>query len=120
MTNTAFGVPHQARPAGEVAWPWVVWGVLQLLAAAPMLMMMAGNGLVTGLMALGVGAYGGVVAMVLMLISGPVLGLAVPALMLLVPAVRRANRYALFALHATGLLCGTAIEFFLWVVPAMG
>ncbi|MFJ9415132.1 MULTISPECIES: hypothetical protein [unclassified Streptomyces] len=120
MSKTVLGVPHQARPTGEVVWPWVLWGVLQLMAAAPMLVMIAGNGLVVGIFGLAAGESAGLVALVVQLISGPALGLAVPALMLLSPVVRRANRPALFALFATGLLCGTAIEYFLWVAPAVG
>ncbi|MFH8678875.1 hypothetical protein [Streptomyces lydicus] len=119
MAKTAFNVPHQAPPAGKAAWPWVLLGLLQLLAAVPMLAVIVSGGLVAGIMGLASGGSVSVVGMVLLLISGPALGLALPALMLLSPVVRRSNRHPLFALHCSGLLCGTAIEYFFWVAPAM-
>jgi hypothetical protein len=51
--------------------------------------------------------------------AGPAAGLALVASALAVPDVRRADRAALFALFAAGLLCGTAVEWFGWIRPAM-
>ncbi|KIZ15381.1 hypothetical protein [Streptomyces natalensis] len=119
MTKTAIGVPHQARPTNEVTWPWILLGVLQLLAAMPMLALIVGGGLVAGIMGLASGGSVGMAVPLLLLLSGPALGLGLPALMLLSPVVRRSNRHSLFALHCSGLLCGTAIEYFFWVSPAM-
>ncbi|MEU7636081.1 MULTISPECIES: hypothetical protein [unclassified Streptomyces] len=119
MADIGFGGPPRTRPGGERDWPWIVLGMVQLLAAAPMLVMMVGGGVMAGLMGLaGGGAPGQVLLLAVLLAAGPVLGLAVPLLMLLSPAVRRVNRAALFALHCCGLLSGTAIGYFGWVAPA--
>ncbi|GAA2272418.1 MULTISPECIES: hypothetical protein [Kitasatospora] len=120
MADTYANEPSRARQGDELTWPWVLLGLLQLLAATPMLTMILGGGLVAGVMGLASGGtVGAVVLLALLLVSGPALGLALPALMLLSPAVRRGNRAALFALHCCGLLLGTAIEYFCWIAPAM-
>ncbi|MGG2459823.1 hypothetical protein ACO0M4_08395 [Streptomyces sp. RGM 3693] len=120
MANIGFGGPPRARPTGGPNWLWIALGMVQLLAAAPMLGLMVGGGVVTGIMGLaGGGTPGEVLLLAALLALGPVLGLAVPLLMLLVPAVRRVNRHALFALHCCGLLSGTAIGYFGWIAPAM-
>ncbi|WP_310712745.1 hypothetical protein [Streptomyces lydicus] len=119
MARPTFSVPQQNRPAGAAAWPWVLFGLLQLLAAVPMLAVIVSGGLMVGIMGLASGGSVSVLGMMLLLISGPALGLALPALVLLSPEARRSNRRPLFALHCSGLLCGTAVEYFFWVAPAM-
>ncbi|AUY49334.1 hypothetical protein [Streptomyces sp. CB01881] len=122
MAQTFTGWQQTPAPhRGERVWPWLLVGAAEVLAAAPMLTMVAGGGLVAGVMGLAAGSSAAdVLLLVLMLALGPLLGVAVPALLLLVPAVRRTNAGALFALHCTGLLLGTAVEYFTWIRPAMG
>ncbi|MGF1430149.1 hypothetical protein [Kitasatospora sp. LaBMicrA B282] len=91
------------------------WGVLvavELACALPMLAMMGVLGLMIGVWGLAEGeAAGAVLGFELELVAGPLLGLALPALLLLVPAVRPGARGARAALLCGGLLVGTAIEY---------
>ncbi|WP_406204821.1 hypothetical protein OH807_29530 [Kitasatospora sp. NBC_01560] len=121
MAQTFTGPQIQARPAGGRVWPWLLLGVAQVALAVPMLTLMLGGGMVAGVMGLAAGstAADALLLMVLMAL-GPLLGLMLPALSLLVPSVRRTNPGALFALLCFGLLVGTAVEYFAWVRPAMG
>ncbi|MFD0276735.1 hypothetical protein ACFVHB_22915 [Kitasatospora sp. NPDC127111] len=111
-----------ARPGGERVWPWLLLGAVQFALAAPMIGIMLAGGLVAGVFGLASpeGSVGTVLGLLLLLLLGPLLGLALPALSLLSPAVRRLNRAALFALHTFGLLVGTAVEYFAWFRPAAG
>ncbi|MFG3053890.1 hypothetical protein ACGFZP_23455 [Kitasatospora sp. NPDC048239] len=121
MAQTFSGWQPPVRQGGGRSWPWLLVGIAQLLAAGPMLGLMAGGGLVVGVMGLASGAgVGDVLPVLLGLVAGPLAGLAVPALALFSPSVRRVNRAALFALHCLGLLVGTAVAYFGWVRPAMG
>ncbi|MEU6233399.1 hypothetical protein [Kitasatospora sp. NPDC047058] len=112
----------QARPGGERVWPWLVLGAVQFAVASPMIGIMLAGGLVAGVFGLASpdGSVGVVLGLLFVLVLGPLLGLALPALSLLSPAVRRVNRAALFALHTFGLLVGTAVEYFFWFRPATG
>ncbi|MFI6848532.1 hypothetical protein ACIBJD_28515 [Kitasatospora sp. NPDC050467] len=121
MAQSYPGWQAPARPNGERVWPWLLLGIAELLAAAPMLTLMFGGGLVVGVMGLASGStVATVLGVVLLLLLGPALGLALPALALFSPSVRRMNRAALFALHCFGLLVGTAVEYVGWIRPAMG
>ncbi|MFF2039732.1 hypothetical protein ACFVVX_04850 [Kitasatospora sp. NPDC058170] len=121
MAQTFTGWQPPVRQSGGRSWPWLVLGIAQLLAAGPMLGLMVGGGLVVTVMGLASGgSVGEVLPVLLQLSAGPLAGLAVPALALLSPSVRRVNRAALFALHCLGLLVGTAVAYIGWVRPAMG
>ncbi|MFJ3790881.1 hypothetical protein [Kitasatospora sp. NPDC090091] len=110
------------RPSGGRNWPWVLLAVVQLLVAAPLLTLMAFAGLAIGIGGLAAGGTttGAVLLRLLLLATGPALGLLLPALALFSPAVRRVNSAALFALFCSGLLTGTVVEYFVWVRPAGG
>ncbi|MFF2806351.1 hypothetical protein ACFVT2_04050 [Streptomyces sp. NPDC058000] len=79
MANIGYGGPPRARPTGGLDWLWIALGMVQLLAAAPMLALMVGGGVVTGIMGLaGGGTPGEALLLAVLLGSGPVVGLAVP------------------------------------------
>ena len=81
----------------------------------------AGAGAISSAFILGDGSGAlNVLGPFLLLAAGPPVGLALAATALAVPDVRRAGRVALFALFAAGLLCGTAVEWFGWIRPALG
>ncbi|MFF1908887.1 hypothetical protein [Kitasatospora sp. NPDC058218] len=121
MAETYAGRQPRTRPGGDRTWPWVLLGVVQLIAAGPMLGLIVGGVLAVTVMGLASGGTTAAVAgFALLPALGPGLGLALPALALLSPAVRRVNRAALFALHCFGLLIGTTVEYVGWVGPAIG
>ncbi|WP_395293895.1 hypothetical protein ACF9IK_10065 [Kitasatospora hibisci] len=110
------------RPGGARNWPWVLLAVVQLLVAAPVLTLMVFAGLAIGIGGLAADGTtaGAVLLRLLLLATGPAVGLLLPALALLSPAVRRVNSAALLALFCSGLLVGTLVEYFVWVRPAGG
>jgi hypothetical protein len=110
MANTSASRPAQAGAVSRLRPLWLVLGVLMFVASSPMLVSFAVGGPLAGTMGLasdsGARAWGGVLVLELLLAAGPVLGLGLPALALLSPTVRRADRAALFALFSAGLLAG--------------
>ena len=106
---------------------WLVTGFACLLASGWMLMPTVGAGAISSAFMLGDGSGALnvlglflLVAGFLLLVAGPLAGLALAATTLAVSDVRRAGRAALFALFTAGLLCGTAVEWFGWIRPAPG
>ncbi|RKT11185.1 hypothetical protein BX285_5120 [Streptomyces sp. 1114.5] len=93
-------------------------GVGQLLLAAPMLAQVLTGGLVVAVMGLAAGGPAvAVLPLVLLLTGGPLLGLGAAAL---VARVRGLPGSVRFAVLASGLLLGTAVEYLGWVRPAIG